>query len=211
VLNFSLINKNVELFGKFLNDFLDEDINKFWDDLILLPIWFKKPFNPISFLWKKDISKSFSDEIWKFLNTIVLITKDLDMKSIDESILIPFKLDIINKNKIKNADIIAKIEKNWDWSFSKNTSLQLTNEQSAQKMRPPTIEEMSIVFTMRYNELKNILKDIYGNIWDSKEKNKKIKEKYTEIKNNSNHSVLWYKNPIDNKIYFHKDIKWTFK
>ncbi|MDQ7008699.1 MAG: DUF3644 domain-containing protein [Candidatus Gracilibacteria bacterium] len=200
---FSIINKNIELYGNFLKDFLDSDINKFGDNLILLPIGFNKPFNPASFLSKKGISKSFSEEIGKFLNNIVLITKKLDEKNIDETILIPFKLDIVSKNKITNPDIIAKIEKNAEWGFSKETKISYSNEPGVQQVRTLSLEESKKLFNINYNELILILKEKYGVL----KKTKEVNNKYKEIKKEDNYQKLWYTNPINKKISFHKDIK----
>ena len=153
---FSLINKNIQLFERFLKDFFEVDINRFWDNLILLPIWFSKPFNPVSFLWKKHLSKSFSNEIWDFIQKIVLVTKNLNDKSIDEAVIIPFKLDIINKNKIKNSDIIAKIEQKWNFSFSKESTVRLTTNPSAQAMRPLNVTEIEEHFLFDIEIYKSI-------------------------------------------------------
>ncbi len=60
---FSLIYKNIELYSRFLKDFVGEDIVKHGNNLIILPIGFNKPFNPTKFLSQKNMSKSYSEEI----------------------------------------------------------------------------------------------------------------------------------------------------
>lgn len=200
---FSLINKNIELYAEFMRDFMSKDISDYWDNLILLPIWFNKPFNPASFLSKKWISKSFSNEIHEFLNRIVLITKKLEEKKVDETILIPYKMEIMSKNKITNPDIIAKIEKNAEWWFVKESKVKYSTDPWIQQVRVLDIDEAKKIFTIRYNWLLEELK-IY--FWVKKQ-TKDVRELYKKIKDEKYYQILWYRDPTDWIYFFSKDIK----
>jgi hypothetical protein len=102
---FSLISKNILFYSQFLKDFFKIDISKD-SDLILLPIGFKRPTSPIDYISNQSINEKASPEVKQFLATLVDSTRKLNDEGIQESIFVDFRINLINVNKITNADLL---------------------------------------------------------------------------------------------------------
>jgi hypothetical protein len=103
---FMLISKAVINYDVFINKYFDGDITKD-DNLIILPIGFKLPFDSIDYL-KQDYGKVHND----FVNQVIQSVRELNDIGIGESILIGFEVYTDRIRDIKNADIIAAIDNN---------------------------------------------------------------------------------------------------
>ena len=103
---FTLISKAVLNYDKFLKDFFKKDITKD-DNLIILPVGFKLPFNPIEYLIQ-DYGNASND----FVNRVIETIRNLDNAKIQDSVVIGFEVYTSSVKKIRNADIIAAIDKN---------------------------------------------------------------------------------------------------
>jgi len=108
---FMLVKQNLIFYVKFLNDFFKIDITS-ESNLFLLPIGFKPLYTPVDYLSNQSISESYPPIIRSFIDTIVSVSHDLHDKGVDESIISDFSVCLINKNRVKNADIVVGIAKN---------------------------------------------------------------------------------------------------
>jgi hypothetical protein len=152
ILLFSLIKKSIFFYDHFLKTFFKVDISK-KDDLILLPIGFKKPLSPLDYLSNESQINGASKEIKIFLKKIIDSTQELVGMGIDESILFDFKINLTNENRITNADIIAGITSNKETEISftvkkdiKNAIFSNNEKEKAIPVRivTPTTEEQEI-------------------------------------------------------------------
>ena len=90
------------------NDFLKKNFNKdvsSSDNLIILPVGFKLPFDPIDYL-KQDYGEAQND----FVNDVIQTIRDLKDNDIEDSIVIGFSVFTESIKKVSNADIIAAID-----------------------------------------------------------------------------------------------------
>lgn len=108
---FSLITKSIIFYSKFVSENFNIDLSE-EANLILLPIGFKRPISPIDYISNNSVNSKASSELKDFLKTIVLASKRLNDKSIDETIFSDFKMNLSNVNRITNADLIAGIDNN---------------------------------------------------------------------------------------------------
>lgn len=100
---FMLINKAVLNYDSFIKEYFNKDITK-RDNLILLPIGFRSPIDPVEFLRKRSV-ESNND----FIKSIIDATKALNDKGITDTIIVGFDFHMISAKKANNADIIAAI------------------------------------------------------------------------------------------------------
>lgn len=120
---FSLISKNVIFYAAFLKEYFNKDISK-TSDLILLPIGFKRPTSPIDYISITSYNEKASIEVKAFLKILIDATQRLNDKEIEESIFVDFRMNLINVNRITNADLIAAI----DNSLTNNMALNVSKE-----------------------------------------------------------------------------------
>ena len=126
-------------------------------NLHLMPIGFKRPISPIDFISNKSELDKSSEHVQGFVKSLVDSIQSLDNDGIEDSILMTYKMSVINENRVKNADIIAAITKN-----SKEATinvdnvlgkLELTDDETAKKVK---IEEDSLydkIYTENYNDI----------------------------------------------------------
>lgn len=91
-------------YDKFLKEFFKKDITKD-DNLIILPVGFKLPFNPIDYL-KQDYGNAHNE----FVGNIINVVRELDKNNIKDSIVIGFDVYTTSVKKIDNADLVAAID-----------------------------------------------------------------------------------------------------
>ena len=100
---FMLLSKSVLNYDAFVKKYLKKDITKD-DNLIILPIGFKLPFNPIDYL-KQDYEGIQND----FVNAVIQSIRELNGAGVEDSIVIGFNLVTDKVKNIKNADIVAAL------------------------------------------------------------------------------------------------------
>lgn len=83
---FMLLSKSVLNYDNFLKLYFNKDITRS-DNLIILPVGFKLPFNPVDYL-KQDYSKAHND----FINNVVQTIRNLAEDGISENIVIGFNV-----------------------------------------------------------------------------------------------------------------------
>ena len=202
---YSVIYQNILLFWKFLKDFLKEDISTYDETLILLPIWFKHPFSPVDFLSDDSHLSDASNDVKDFIEWLINTTEHLYSKWINDSLFISYDIELLWKNKSKNADILVWIDKNSKYKIQKETKLRLSSDKSVQSVRNFTIDEIKENFTILYLDIRKILKDRYS---DFPSWNKKAQEIYkNEINLIEKKWILWeYDFSDNNKKLFSKEL-----
>ena len=101
---FMLMAKAVLNYNDFLKKYFNKDVSSS-DNLIILPVGFKLPFDPIDYL-KQDYGEAQND----FVNDVIQTIRNLKDNDIDDSIVIGFSVFTENIKKVSNADIIAAID-----------------------------------------------------------------------------------------------------
>lgn len=100
---FMLMAKAVLNYNDFLKKYFNKDVSSS-DNLIILPVGFKLPFDPIDYL-KQDYGEAQND----FVNDVIQTIRDLKDNDIEDSIVIGFSVFTESIKKVSNADIIAAI------------------------------------------------------------------------------------------------------
>ena len=101
---FMLMAKAVLNYNDFLKKYFNKDVSSS-DNLIILPVGFKLPFDPIDYL-KQDYGEAQND----FVNVVIQTIRDLKDNDIEDSIVIGFSVFTESIKKVSNADIIAAID-----------------------------------------------------------------------------------------------------
>lgn len=167
---YSVIYQNIILFWKFLKDFLKEDISTYDETLILLPIWFKQPFSPVDFLSDDSHLSDASNDVKDFIGWLINTTEKLYSKWINDSLFISYDIELLWKNKSKNADILVWIDKNSKYKIQKETKLRLSSERWVQAVVNYTIEEIKEKFKVNYKWISKLFKVRYSDFtwWNDK-------------------------------------------
>lgn len=165
---FSLISKNIIFYAQFIKKYFYIDICH-ESDLILLPIGFKRPTSPIDYISTTSVNEKSSSEVKAFLNTIINASQRLNNDKIDETIFVDFRMNLINVNRITNADLIAGI----DNSKSNNLIFNI-NKEPKKVVLSKCGEKISLTRdrneaqgTLYYEELQEGIFDEINNILDS--------------------------------------------
>ena len=150
---FMLLSKAVINYDIFVKKYFKKDITKD-DNLIILPIGMKLPFNPIEYL-KQDYKGVQND----FVNAVIQSIRELNGTGIEDSIVVGFNLVTDRVKNIKNADIVAALcdEKN---AVPLQKAIRYTDDPNA-----PAIRIELDLPPLNYYELR-----------------KKVKEKKPEVK-----------------------------
>ena len=101
---FMLISKAVLNYDVFVKKYFNKDITKN-DNLIILPVGMKLPFDPIDYL-KQDYGNAHND----YVNRVIQSVRELNEQGIQESIVVGFNVFADRIRDSKNADIIAALE-----------------------------------------------------------------------------------------------------
>jgi hypothetical protein len=106
---FGLLKQNVKFYYDFISQHFKTNL-KNESDLVLLPIGFHRPYSPIDFITSASCLTDAPKELKDFLESIIESTKLLESKNISEPIIVDFKINLTNTDRIKNADILAGID-----------------------------------------------------------------------------------------------------
>lgn len=101
---FMLMGKAVLNYDEFLKKYFNKDISSS-DNLIILPIGLKLPFDPVDYL-----SQNYEAAQNDFVNELIQTIRNLHEQNIEDSIVIGFNLYTESVKKVVNADIIAAID-----------------------------------------------------------------------------------------------------
>ena len=105
---FMLMSKAVLNYDAFVKKYFNKDITKD-DNLIILPVGMKLPFDPIDYL-KQDYGSAHNE----FVNRVVQSVRELSDNGIQESIVVGFDVVADRVRDARNADIIAALENSPD-------------------------------------------------------------------------------------------------
>ena len=144
---FMLLSKAVLNYDAFLKKYFKKDITKD-DNLIIMPVGFKLPFNPVDYL-KQDYGKAHND----FVDSVVHSIRELNNNGIQESVVIGFSVYTDRIKSEKNADIIARLEKSID-AIPIRRGIKITDDPNA-----PEVRVVPDVLPLSYTELvENVIK-----------------------------------------------------
>lgn len=144
---FMLLNKAVLNYDKFLKKYFQKDISKD-DNLIILPIGMKLPFDPVEYL-KQDYGSANND----YVNQVIQSIRELDREQIQDSIVIGFNVITDRVKNVKNADIIASIENDPD-AVPLRKAVRITDDPNA-----PAVRVEPELLPLSYHELGKRVKD----------------------------------------------------
>jgi hypothetical protein len=138
IIVFGLLKRSVQLYQQFLLKYFSVDLAT-ESDLVLLPIGFKKPYSPFDFISNQTEVQKLPIEARRFIQNIIESTKRLNEKGIEDTIIVDFKVNLINEKRTKNADIIAGIDNNIKTGsnitvLSTQKVIHTTNDPNAEKL-----------------------------------------------------------------------------
>ena len=125
---FMLLSKAVLNYDVFVKKYFNKDITKN-DNLIILPIGLKLPFDPIDYL-KQDFGSVHNE----YVNRVVQTIRELDREGIQESIVVGFNVVADRVRDSKNADIIAALERTPD-AVAFRKAIRVTDDPNAPEYR----------------------------------------------------------------------------
>ena len=105
---FSLLKANVMFYADFAEQHFGINLSPN-QGFMLLPIGLGKPFSPVDFLSDTSSLQTASNEVRDFIKAIVDSSQRLLDAGIQESVLVEYKMNLTNENRVKNADVIAGI------------------------------------------------------------------------------------------------------
>lgn len=150
---FMLISKAVINYDFFIRRYFNKDITKN-DNLIILPIGMKLPFDPIDYL-KQDFGKAHND----FVNAVVQSIRHLDESGVQDSIVIGFNLVTDKVRDSRNADLLAALSNDPD-AVALRKAIRITNDPSAPAFKieepilPLTYEDVRLRVKKKRSDIK---------------------------------------------------------
>lgn len=144
---FMLISKAVLNYDTFLKKYFKKDIAKD-DNLIILPVGMKLPFNPIDYL-KQDYGKAHND----FVNSVIQSIRDLKEQGVQDSIVVGFNLVTEKVKNVKNADIIAALSTDSS-AVALRKGIRITDDPNA-----PAFRVEPDIPPLKYHDLRGKVKE----------------------------------------------------
>ncbi len=196
---YSLLKPNVEFYVAFIKESFGIDLIK-ETGLILLPIGFYRPYSPIDFLSIKSNIQNSSVEIKSFIESIIDTSKRLLQLGIEDSILVDFKMNIINENRIKNADLIAGInnsnpQNNLIKIYNFLSDVTISDDPNAKKIK---IEETSLLDDLYTETYHDVVENCKTSFFDFK-RNNQFAHIMASLKDNPDFHYIRYLNPKTKK------------
>lgn len=143
---FMLISKAVLNYDNFLKEYFNKDITKN-DNLIILPVGLKLPFDPVEYLKQKGGKGSN-----KFVNKVLESIKTLYKEQVHDTIIVGFDLFTASVKKAANADLVAAIDQaNADVRLIK--AVRITDDEKA-----PLVRLEPELLPLSYKELQQRIK-----------------------------------------------------
>lgn len=144
---FMLLAKAVINYDAFLKKYFNKDITK-EDNLIILPIGLKLPFDPIDYL-----KQSFTGVQNDFVNAVIHSIRELNGAGITDSIVVGFNVITDRVKDIKNADIIAALT-NEESAVPFRRAVRVTDDPNA-----PAVRFEPELPPLRYSDLQKCIKE----------------------------------------------------
>ena len=177
---FMLLSKAVLNYDDFLKMYFKRDVTKD-DNLIILPVGFKLPFDPVEYL-KQDLSKTHNEYVLDVVSAI----KELEQKHIEENIVVGFDVYTSSVKKVEKADLIAAIDQNSNGIMLRK-GIKLTDNPNAQEMR---INDEPLL-PLEYDDIKKRTKELMPEI----KINKLFHESMKKLKQDKTKCEVRYLNP----------------
>lgn len=187
---FMLLSKATINFNEFITKYFNREISEN-ENLIILPIGFKLPFEPVEYLNKKNTGEISNAFVCEVIDTI----KRLKDENIEESIVVGFNMFLSSVKKVTNADIIAAIDPTNYEALSLSKEVRLTDNPNAPMARIDEIDVIKQKYPLSFNGLKLKLKEAYPQIRFTKQFYKYL----SLIKGNKDWHMLRYLNPLNPK------------
>lgn len=133
---FSLLTKNCMSYCDFMKEFFSVNPADL-ENIFIMPIGFKLPFNPIDYLKKETASKgTLSVEMIEFLNHIVAFDNELEKEKVTDSVLVQYNLNLVSVKKQTTSDLVVGISSEIENIPIVNLEkkVQLVNDPDAQKV-----------------------------------------------------------------------------
>ncbi|MBQ5492743.1 MAG: DUF3644 domain-containing protein [Mycoplasmataceae bacterium] len=183
---FMLLTKSLLNYNEFLINYFSQDLTK-QNNLIILPIGFKIPLDPVEFL-----NKEYHDNNNDFVSEIIKSIKSLNDKGVEESIIVGFDTILSSKKEITNADIIAIINPEDEKAIPVFTFKQyrLTNDKNAIPVKSEDI--------LPDYDYQSFIKELREKIPNFRQ-NKIFRDIYNEIKKDLNYCVIRWLDPKNKK------------
>jgi Protein of unknown function (DUF3644)/EC042_2821-lke REase len=193
---YSILRPNILYYADFINEHfaidLADEVN-----LVLLPIGFKRTISPIDFLSSKSVESSEAVQV--FIKNIVKSTENLIANNIQDSIIMDYRMSLINEKRIKNADIIVGITKDPTQATIMVNNLisvgSLTNDETASTVR---IDEDTVFKTIYIYDTRNMMEWAKSNIKDFVA-NQNFKNIRKSLQENANYYRVRYVNVLNPK------------
>lgn len=190
---FMLLSKAIMNYDEFVKRYFNKDITRD-DNLVILPVGFKLPFDPIEYL-KQNYKKCHNE----FVNSVLNSIRKLLAEGIGESIVVGFDVYTASYKNIQNADIIASIDQR-NGSIRITKGVRLTNNPNAPAYHGFELD----VLPLTYNELIQRIREKRSDIKISKTFHNIMRN----IKNNVELCQIIYLNPKTKsgaKKYFYSE------
>lgn len=188
---FSLLTKNCVGYCNFMKNFFNVNPVDL-ENIFIMPIGFKLPFNPIDYLKKETSSKSeISNTMKEFLNHIVLSDQELENQKITDSVLVQYNLNLVSVKKQETSDLVVGISNN-DVGIPQiglEKKVKIVNDDSAQKVFLSD-EDYIVNFPYDFNKLVQKCKETIPNFKQNNE--------FYAIKRNIDSNLLFSK---ERKLY----------
>jgi EC042_2821-lke REase/Protein of unknown function (DUF3644) len=190
-----LLKSSVIFFSEFMEEQLGDKLYEA-DNLILLPIGFKKPVSPLDFLSNQSAAKRCSSEVKTFLESIKKSSENLQKQGFEDSIIVNYSMALVAESRIKNADLTAAINNaipqgNIIAIQNVISSANLTNDPSAKKLRLSEESVYDNLFPHTYYDVIDAAKKRFSNF----HQNKQFNDIMRELKKNPNLARNRFLNP----------------
>ncbi len=190
---FALIAKNAYDFPRFVKEYFNKDIF-LQENVHILPVGFKLPFNPTDYFKTNYTNPSKSQEVRDFVNGLISVIGELKTEGIEESIVIGFNVALERTKHVKNSDFIAEIAPHGAVTtavpISTVKQFRFSGEKGAQPMFVST-EEFYAYYKLTYHDLLHQCKERYSGFIADKAFNGRM----SEMKTNPKYAGTLGKNP----------------
>lgn len=161
---FMLLSKATMNFNAFIEKYFNREIAAS-ENLIILPIGFSLPFEPIKYLKKRTTDKVSNVFVTNVLNTV----KKLNDEGVSDSIVVGFEMFVNSVKNISNADIIAAIDPNSYDAVALTKEYRFTDDPKAPAVRVDETELIKQQYPYSYKELITKVKEQLSNVKINKE------------------------------------------
>lgn len=175
------------------------------ENLHIMPVGFKLPFNPKEYLNKEYIKQATSEASKIFIERVVKSINELENNGVSESIVIGFDIFMSSVKKVNNSDFEVAINQDSDKSVSISKQYSITNDPNAQKV---VIDDDAWLKTYKYSYI-----ELYEKL---KKHVKKFKQKdlnefmKNEVKINPIYAGTRRVSPIKNSSFRYTEAAYDF-